>query len=487
MTKRLLLVGLLVLALIGTATHMATRDPDGPSRPDRPDDPTGDAEPPPAFGDPIPPAFIPTDVLPGASASAKKESAPGKPADPIAVAGAMVLEKLLPLLNEANDPAAFLDGTGSAPWELHDLPRPMIEKVIAALSSEDAKARLNAALVLSALNLLPEDLASIRSAFDDEMKGMNDRDTKNATLVLAFALSTHGDRHGMARLGDAVRNGSADDVDGFRRDVALVMAIAKDEGSSPLLRELLASDPDRAVRKNSAVGLGRIGGDENRTAIADALTREQDIEVRAWTALAAGRAAGRGGDDGALETAMNDDAAGEVRAAAAYALGTAGGQGTTAALIESYYGEDHSLARVGAIAGLVRRGGTGEKSTEFLANEGTSFLSKTVMEDPDSTSRYYAVTTLKTMPRSEKSSEALRHAVTSDRSSWVRRAAVETLAKKEGKDALPTLKAALAKEESKRVRREIERQIKRLKAALAKEESKRVRREIERQIKRLSK
>jgi len=463
MNARLLLPVLLVLALVGAAIWFSPTDIGGPRGPDRPGDSDADPDVPPSFGEPVAPSFLPAGALGeratvAPAATGKAEEKP----DPIAAAVGLVLAKLLPLLNEANDPAAFLDATGSGPWELHKLPRPLVDKVIAALVSEDAKARLNAALVLSALELAPEDIATIRDRFDVELSGMKDRDGKSAALALAFALSTHGDRHGTAGLADAVRTGAGDAIDGFRRDAALVIGLAKDTESSSLLRDLLATDPDRAVRKNSAVGLGRIGGDENRTAIADALAREIDTEVRAWAALAAGRAAGRGGDDGTLANSLATDGAGEVRAAAAYSLGKAGVPGTTTTLIESYYREDHDLGRVGIVAGLVRRQGSGEEREEFLANEGTPFLAETVKTAGDSSARYYAVTTLAMMPRTEAGSEALRHAVTSDRSSWVRREAVTTLAEKDGKAALPTLTAALSNEKSKPVRRELKKAIKRL-------------------------
>ena len=463
MNARLLLPVLLVLALVGAAIWLSPTDIGGPRSPDRPGDSDTDPDAPPTFGEPVTPSFLRAGPLGETTAGAPDE--PGKPGekpDAIASAVGLVLAKLLPLLNEANDPAAFLEATGSGPWELHKLPRPLVDKVIAALTSEDPGARFNAALVLSALELAPEDIATIRDRFDAELSGMKDQGTKGAALALAFALSTHGDRHGTAGLADTVRTGAGDAIEGFRRDAALVIGLAKDTESSSLLRDLLATDPDRAVRKNSAVGLGRIGGDENRTAIADALNRETDIEVRAWAALAAGRASGRGGDDGTLTNSLATDGDGEVRAAAAYSLGKAGGPGTTGTLISSFYGEDHDLGRVGIVAGIARRGGSGEKRREFLANEGTPFLAETVKSSADSSARFYAITTLSNLPRTDAGSEALSHAVASDRSSWVRRQAVTTLAKKDGKAALPTLTAALESEKSKPVRRELEKAIKRL-------------------------
>jgi HEAT repeat protein len=449
----ILLAAVLLVVVFATTEGILDRAPERPA--EEPADGSPDEPPPPSFGEPTAPVFLPPDTLARAAADAEQA---GTPADPLARAGAAVLGRLGPLLAEVNDPEAFLAAAGSSDWSMMAVPREITDRVLDALKSDDAKMRLNAALTLSAIQLTPDDLGLIRTAFDAEIATMKGDGEKNAVLGMAFALSKHGDRHGTAALGDALRTGSGDALDGFRGGATLVLAITGEPESSAVLRELAATDPDRAVRKTAVVGLGRIGGDENRTALAESLAREQDIEVRAWSALAAGRATPKGGDDGTLAGAVATDRDGEVRAAAAYALGKAGGKGTVETLTTSFYGESHSLAKVGAVAGLARR----PKAAEFVEGYGTPWLAETVRSDPDSTARYYGVATFEMLPASKARTEAIRHAAGHDRSSWVRGRAVRALVRTEGKDAVPFLRKAMETETSKRVKSQMERAIRKL-------------------------
>ena len=457
---RLRTPALVLLALaIALGAYLLLRDsgvPDGgPARPARPDDDkvAGPPSSPPAFSPGHLPLAIPAEALEGGG-----EDGPREGESPYDALTRQALAQLGPLFRELGDVIAYLDGVPVAEWRKIEVPDEIRDQLLALLAAGTPERRDRAALALSVAELRPEDVARLKSRFDTEMTSVTGEARKNLVLALSFALHTHGDEHGVQGLADALRRGLSADVKDFRNGATLVLALTDLPENAPLLRDLLAADPDRLVRKHAAVGLGRMGGEENQAALTEALVREEDVEVRAWSALASGRA---GGDGAALRQALTADPAGEVRGAAAFALSQAGGEGTTAALEAAFYADDHPFTRIGAVAGVAQRNGDGSAS-EFLAGQGAPYLASVVREEPDTVARFYAVTALGMLPASEDRSSALRQAAASDTNGWVRSTAIGTLAATEGAAARPFLEERLAAEESDRIRAHIQAELDRL-------------------------
>ena len=68
---------------------------------------------------------------------------------------------------------------------------------------------------------------------------------------------------------------------GLLRNAAVVLANGRDRRAVPALARALAEDPDPLVRSHAAWALSRLGGDDADAALAAALERETDPEVRA--------------------------------------------------------------------------------------------------------------------------------------------------------------------------------------------------------------
>jgi HEAT repeat protein len=399
----------------------------------------------------------PLDVPAAAPADGPAEEADEDPRLTSAAGYARVaMERARSGMSEFGDVEAFLAGRHDRELTRIQVPRESTRGWLELLEDEAATTRMLAALALSVVELPPEDLAILSRSLERELTEMRTPAEKNVVLALTYALHTHGDPGGLRRLETALRGGEGAEVRDFRNGAAFVLALAADGGSSAVLRELVVSDPDRLVRKHAAVGLGRIGGDENRDALGTALPRETDLEVRAWAALALGRATPDGSAvDPALVRALADDPAGEVRGAAAFAVSKAGGETVGATLREAFYRDDHDLARIGAVAGLARRARSRE-DREFLTGEGTPFLMEAARGSEDRVSRHYAVRVLAGMPPAGGRGETLRHVAARDASAWVRGTAVDALVATEGADAVPFLEERLAAEPSEGVRKQIE-------------------------------
>lgn len=401
------------------------------------------------------PASVPLPLPSPPAAATEAAGAGGNGPDPRQELLRFAYGQLGSRLRELGDVTAYLDGKPGEEWRLVEIPPELRDRILDLLTAGTPELRVQAALALSAAELRPEDVDRLRERFDAELSGVSGEARKNLVLALAFALHTHDDRHGVAALADSLRTGDHADVKGFRDGATLVLALADDAESAPLLRDLLAADPDRGVRKNAAVGLGRLGGGENRTALDEALVREEDLEVRAWAALAAGRAAVAGADDAPLRRALVEDTAGEVRGAAAFALGQTGSDGTVEALTATFYGDDHPFARIGAVAGIAARNADGA-SSEFLAAQATPCLDDIVRHCEDGVARFYAITALAMMPPSGTRSAALRYAAANETSEWVKIAAIDRLVETEGEAARPFLEARMSEETSNRVRAHLE-------------------------------
>jgi HEAT repeat protein len=328
--------------------------------------------------------------------------------------------------------------------------------LLTLLGSADPLDRFRAAVALAGVALLPEELAELERLFTSELAGLRDPAGSRMVLALALALSTHGDRTGVSRVAEALRTGAGSDVKDFRGTAALLVALTVEPEDGALLRDLLATDPDRMVRKHSAVGLGDLGGAENRVALAGALLAEQDVEVRAWAALAAGRAAGPEEPlDGSLLRALVEDPAGEVRGAAAYALSHAGGSELPGILIESFHREEHPMARLGAVAGLAPRAGE-ERTSAFLAEEGVPFLRSAAETDDSALVRIYSVAALSLLPEAAGRGETFRTVASGDGNPFLRLAAVDALIRTEGQGAAEFLGQRLAGETVDWVKAQIE-------------------------------
>jgi len=460
-------VPVLVVALLGllfAAWLTLTRDA-GPESGPRPPAPAGDpavAPPPPTpEADLLSPGSVPLPVPEEVMSGEEVEDEPDPDESPAEALARLALRQIGPLFRELGDVEAFLDGAGSLEWKLHALPEAEKRRLLALLKVGTPEVRFQAALALSVAELDPADLAALRSRLDAELAEMTGEAQKNTVLALSFALKTHGDRHGVDRLADALRRGHGAEVEHFRDGAVLVLALTGDGESAPLLRDLLASDPDRLVRKHAVVGLGRIGGEENRGALVSALAREEDLEVRAWSALATGRATPPGEGDGTLLRALREDPDGEVRGAAAFGLSRTGGRGTVGELMDAWYADDHAFTRIGAVAGIARRGG-GERARRFLEEEGSPWLQEALRTSKNGGARFYAARVLGSMPASEGRSAALRHSIANDGNDWVRHTAITSLVKTEKEAALPFLKERLAEEESRSLRDRLEREIRRL-------------------------
>ncbi len=385
----------------------------------------------------------------------------GGPPDPereqlLALAG-VAMQRAGVVLKGTLDIDAYLHGGGTLTGERIEVPPEIVDKLFDLLKTAPPDQKLKVAVALAVVKLKPEEIDELARRLEVEMAVMKDEATKNVVLGLSYALSAQGDSRGTSRLADALRTGEGSEVANFRRGAVLILAIAEDEASSPLLRELLAVDPDRLVRKNSAIGLGKIGGDENAEALALALSSEQDLEVRAWSALARGRSSvtKEGAGDTVLFQALKEDPDGEVRAAAAYAYATTGGPEVLDTLVNTWYGEDHEFARVGLAAGIARHGDRAQVA-DFLDTEASRFLTDSVVSSDRSLVRFYSAVTLGMLPPSPERSSALHEAVSNERSDWVRIGAVDALVKTDGQAAKEFLEAELASETSERMTRHLE-------------------------------
>jgi HEAT repeat protein len=421
--------------------------------PEHPGDESGDSPFRTALESPFPLEDLPP-ATPAAPAPPPSETAPIGSAD-AENAGVLALERVGldragRALRGTLDIRAFVSGEKTVPEALLEVPGPMIEKLFGLLTTADPDRKLRVALAMAAVRLRPEEIERLRNLLEVEFSGMKDAKSKNVVFGLAFALSAQGDSRGAERLADALRTGEGSEVKDFRNGAALMLAIVEEEATSPLLRELLASDPDRMVRKHSAIGLGAIGGEENAEALALALVEEQDIEVRAWSALARGRSAnsGEGAGDETLYNSLASDPAGEVRAAAAYAYAQTGGSEVVETLVRNWYQEDHELARVGLAAGAALKNAPGG----FLDAEAGPWLVHAVQESESSTVRFYAAMTLGLLPGTEARGQALRSTILDDRSEWVRMGAVDALVTAEGAGARSFIETRLAAETSDRMK-----------------------------------
>ncbi len=367
------------------------------------------------------------------------------------------------LLRETLDIDAYLHGGGTINVEKLEVPPDVVGRLFEILETAPPDQKLKVAVAMAMVKLRPEEIDLLARRLEAELSVMKDEATRDVVLGLTYALAAQGDSRGTARLADALRTGEGSEVPNFRNGAVLIIAIAEDEETAPLLRELLAADPDRLVRKHSAIGLGKLGGEENAEALALALSQEEDLEVRAWSALARGRSssAHEGSGDAVLFEALRYDPDGEVRAAAAYAYATTGGPEVLETLVGTWYGEDHEFARIGLAAGVARREDRAE-ADDFLTNEAGPFLTKSVTQSERSLVRFYSATTLGMLPPTPEGGAALRKTVSEDRSEWVRIGAVDALVSSEGKAAREFLTAALAKENSERMTRTLQKALHRL-------------------------
>jgi RNA polymerase sigma-70 factor (ECF subfamily) len=357
---------------------------------------------------------------------------------------------VLPLLRELGDVEAYLAGREPRGVRL-SLSEEARELLLRVARTGDPGERTNAVLALAAATeLRDEDLRFLEQRLDIELAAPGE---SRVALALAWTLDRHGDRRGLEALADAVRSPRVSGPTDFRREATLLLALADDPESAPMLRDLMARDQDRMVRKHAAAGLGRLGDDESRRVLADALPTETDAEVRAWAALAIGRAGkGLAGGDPALHRAMTTDEAGLVRAAAAYGLGRASGEGVEEALEAAYRRETNPLAKLGAVAGLV---GRGAEPTRFLAEEGLPFLAATAVGSEDAVERYFSTSTLRRLPASAERGAALRRVAAEDPVEWIRREALTAIALTEGAAAVHFLRQRLVAEPSPRLKRGI--------------------------------
>lgn len=367
------------------------------------------------------------------------------------------------LMRETLDIDSYLHGGGTIHGEKFEVPPDVVGKLFEILETAPPDQKLKVAVAMAMVKLRPEEIDLLTSRLEAELAGMRDEATKNVVLGLTYALAAQGDSRGTARLSDALRTGEGSEIPNFRNGAVLILAIAEDEATAPLLRELLAADPDRLVRKHSAIGLGKLGGEENAEALAIAVSQEEDIEVRAWSALARGRSssADEGVGDAVLFQALKEDPDGEVRAAAAYAYAATGGPEVLDTLVGTWYGEDHEFARIGLAAGVARREDRAQ-AEDFLKSEAGPFLTESVTGSERSLVRFYSATTLGMLPATPEGSAALRRTVSGDRSEWVRIGAVDALVTSEGKAAKEFFAAELTKENSERMTRKLEDALRRI-------------------------
>lgn len=117
------------------------------------------------------------------------------------------------------------------------------------------------------------------------------------------------------------------------------------------LVRILAQDGDPAVRRVAALGLGKLGMDEARAALSDALADEDD-EVRKRAVQALGRAWGSRAVE-PLSTALLEDREPSVRRLAANTLGRTGDEDARPSLVKAQSDTDRSV-RAAAAAALAR-------------------------------------------------------------------------------------------------------------------------------------
>jgi HEAT repeat protein len=374
----------------------------------------------------------------------------------LARAFAGVIGPLGERLRRLGDPVGYLAPSPIPEFALLELSPEDRAHLLSLLAGADAELRFRAAVALVGVDLRPEELAELGRLFEAELAGLRDPAGTRMVLALALALDTHGDRTGVSRVAESLRNGTGSEVRDFRSGAALLVALTARPENAPLLRDLLDTDPDRMVRKHSAIGLGTLGGEENREALARALIGETNVEVRAWAALASGRAATAGETpDAALLRSLAEDPAGEVRGAAAYALSRAGGEELPAILISSFRHEEHSMARLGAVAGLAPRAGE-ELAAAFLADEGVPFLRTAAEADASALVRIYSVAALTLLPEAAGRGETFRAVSSSDKNPFLRLAAADALIRTEGAQAAPFLEERLLSETTDWVKAQLE-------------------------------
>ncbi len=365
-------------------------------------------------------------------------------------------------LRIAFDIEEYADGEAAPPFRLIEVSPEAIETLLGLLSSPDAATRRDAAIRLAAARLRAGDLPMLRAALEQEILAAVDQTARHASLAMAYALAAQGERFGTERLETAVLSGERAHDPDFRREAVLVLSMIGDPASSSALREVLVSDPLPGARVHAAQGLGRLGGEDNLAALGGSLGRDDGAEVRAWSALAYGRAASQDGAQAdPLWSSSRADAEPIVRAAANYGLSRAGGPGTSAALVEAYHADAETLPRIGVLAGLVKRPNLGRSKQEFVNTAGAEFLNDVARESTDHVALYFTARTLRRIP-GETAGAALTTIVTSSHPDWVRNEAVKSLARRDREAALTTLRTQLTVEKRPAVKKTIESEIKRI-------------------------
>ncbi len=391
---------------------------------------------PPAVFDPFSPVAATPALLAGAAPSpaaapdAASEAAPTAAAPPslLDVHWNLAVSRVGPALRALLDPVEYTAGVAVKPIDLVTLLPEDRAALLALLDAEDPEVRFRAIVALSTVALEPAEVEDLVRRLDAEFAALRDPSGSRMAFALAWTLACHGERAGTARMASALRTGEAADVKDFRSGAALVVALTAAPEDGAVLRDLVLADPDRAVRKHAAIGLGRLGGAENADVLGQALLSEGDLEVRAWAALARGLTSPDGAPpDPALVRALAEDRDGEVRGAAAFGLSRAAPEDAVRLLVEAFRRDEHAMARVGAAAGLGRHAGAADADA-FLAAEAVPFLAGTATGHEQQSVRMYAVRALALLPVAEGRAEALRRCAAADGSPWVRIAAVESLA-----------------------------------------------------------
>jgi HEAT repeat protein len=356
----------------------------------------------------------------------------------------------------------YVHGGEPPPFERIEVSAETLDTLLGLLESENAAVRRDAAIRLAVAVLRPEDLPLVQTALERELRDANQQESRHAALAMTYALAAQGERYGTARLESILTSGERAGDDDFRREAVIVLGMIGDPESSPVLRDMLRTDPNKDTRSHAAQGLGQLGGDENRLALVDSMARDDVVEVRAWATLGYGRAAATDGSQAQpLWNASASDPEPLIRAAGNYALARAGGAGVSAALVDAYYADGEVFPRIGALAGLTQRDHLGKSKKEFLRTEGVEYLSSVARDSDDHVAVYFTARTLGRIP-GQASGTALLSIVDSTHPDWVRNEAITRIARHDPVRALPELAARLADEKRPGVRKRIEQEIRRL-------------------------
>jgi HEAT repeat protein len=365
-------------------------------------------------------------------------------------------------LRFAFDIETFVHGEEPGPLKRIEVSAETIDQLLGLLDADDARLRRDAAIRLSAAVLRPQDLALLRAALEDELREAREAPSRHTALALSYALAAQGDASGTRRIEAEALGGARQEDPAFRREAAIVLGMIADPESSETLRTLLRDDPEPDTRQRAAQSLARIGGDDNRQALADSLSRDVETGVRAWASLAYGRAApGDGSGAEPLRDAARSDAEPVVRAASNYALSRAAGPTASLELMDAFHVEADTLPRVGAIAGLARIPDLPPEQRTFLEETGAPWLAGVARESEDDLTVFVTVRTLERLGGSEPA-PAMLAVVDSGRADWVRAEAVRAYARKAPEEAVAALEARIASEKSERIRGVMEAEIDRL-------------------------